>query len=402
MENILQNRLEGSRKALQRIYAEIAKRRMTEENLSAYLELIATEMGTVGFDTVDEDSLGTLYGTIRGVEPGEDFLLVTHADFDPPPDTESDKERMAGMSDLHKSGLLSALYAAGALKAALLPLKGDLIVCCVPRARFGLFAIENFYNEVILPRNRRIKGVLLSEPTGCKLCLGHKGRLEYEIIVRGRVGSAVAAMGGVNMLGAMFPLVHELEKVSAGLPSDSALGHSSLRIRDIRYNDSPDIPGGQEFRVCVDRVFVPEESPVAILERARSIAASVYRGAGDLAVSAGLVNNRMQTRGSAEETVSEFMPWIMAGHNPFVLASRDALKEHGFQTDFDYWKSTFTEGSFTCGKLGLPTAGFGPGAEGRRFADIKPRDIERAALGQALIIHRNIGIPTFGWSEDEI
>jgi hypothetical protein len=28
--------------------------------------------------------------------------------------------------------------------------------------------------------------------------------------------------------------------------------------------------------------------------------------------------------------------------------------------------------------------------------------VEKAALGQALIVLRNIGVPTFGWSSDEI
>lgn len=64
-----------------------------------------------------------------------------------------------------------------------------------------------------------------------------------------------------------------------------------------------------------------------------------------------------------------------------------------------------TEGSYTYGELKIPTIGFGAGSEDRLGSDadvMTVEKIERAAYGQALIVDRNIGMPTFGWSSDEI
>ena len=393
MKDALQARMEGFRKSIREFSAKMGCHEMTHNGIDAFKDLLTMEMGELGFDVVEEDSLGTIYGILKGIEPGKDILLITHLE------EENTGKKAAGN---FKAGIASALYAAGAIKSALLPLKGDLIVCCVPRLLFGSYAIEHFYEEILKSRTSKIKGIMLSEPTDGKINLGHKGRIEYEIIIRGHMAGHALQARGLNMLGSLFPLVNELEKVSAGLPQDRTLGRSSLRIKDIQYNNPDSASDPQEFRLAVDRVFVPEETPTAILERARRIASDVYSGCGDLAVSADLVRSKVKGASGEEGSLSELKPWVMPGHHPFVISSMEALNEAGFKTDHGFWKNTFTEGSFTCGTLGLPTLGFGPGSEENGDSGSKVREIERAALGQALIIHRNIGIPSFGWCADEI
>jgi acetylornithine deacetylase/succinyl-diaminopimelate desuccinylase-like protein len=400
MKELLQMRMEGFRKSIQRFGSEMEKLEPGKSGVSGFKNRIVSEMEDLGFDSVEEDSLGTVYGIIRGIEPGEDMLLVTHIDSEPFCSVE--QARKIRLSGTCKAGITSALYAAGAIKSALLPLRGDLIVCCVPRALFGTYAMEHFYEEVLKGRSSKIKGILLSEPTDNMINLGHKGRIEYEIVIRGQVAGKPVAQGGINMLSTLFPLVNELEKVGATLPQDTLLGRSSLKIKDISVSNETMGLGPQEFRVAVDRVFVPEENTGAILDRARTIASTVYAAHGDVAVSTALVGSPVKTALGEEKAVSEFKPWMMPSHHPFVVSSMESLKESGFQPEFGYWKNTFTEGSYTCAKLGLPTIGFGPGSEEGGSNGPQGREIERAALGQALIIHRNIGLPSFGWSTDEI
>lgn len=401
MTEALQTRLEGFRRSIQEFNAALNHHLVSRSSLNVLQETLAVEMGKLGFDSVDEDSLGTIYGIIKGIEPGEDLLLVTHLDDETPLHPGQSRENRWRPSPF-KAGICSAFYAAGALKSSLLPLRGDLIVCCVPRVLFGSYAIEHFYQEIIKPRPSKLKGVILCEPTNANLHLGHKGRIEYEILIQGHVGGNTLRAGGLNMLGGIFPLVNELEKVSTSLPEDRILGRSSLRIKDIQYNNpgSPDVP--QEFRLSVDRVFVPEESPEAILAKAKNIASSVYRTCDDLQVSTTLVSTKYKGATVEEEATNELKPWVMPGHNPFVFGCLQALQEEGFHTDYGFWKSTFTEGSYLCGTLGIPTLGFGPGSEDTATTPPKLREIERIALGQAIMIHRAIGIPSFGWCADEI
>jgi hypothetical protein len=64
-----------------------------------------------------------------------------------------------------------------------------------------------------------------------------------------------------------------------------------------------------------------------------------------------------------------------------------------------------TAGSYTCGELGIPTFGFGPGSEVRKDGIVTPVGydaLKKAVFGQVMMIHRNIGVPTFGWTSDEI
>jgi len=95
----------------------------------------------------------------------------------------------------------------------------------------------------------------------------------------------------------------------------------------------------------------------------------------------------------------------MESHQPFALDSLKSLTDNGFKSAFGYWKKIITEGSYTCAELKLPTIGFGAGSEDMvdSGSEILSMDkLERASYGQALIIQRNIGVPTFGWSSDEI
>jgi hypothetical protein len=55
--------------------------------------------------------------------------------------------------------------------------------------------------------------------------------------------------------------------------------------------------------------------------------------------------------------------------------------------------------------LRIPTIGFGAGLEEAIDSGMETLGIdklEKAVYGLGLIIQRNIGVPTFGWSSDEI
>jgi acetylornithine deacetylase/succinyl-diaminopimelate desuccinylase-like protein len=311
-----------------------------------------------------------------------------------------------GTSYDFKTGIAMALYTGALVSRSLLPLTGNLIISCVPRTETCDYGIKHLFENFIKARSREIKGVLLCEPTGLNLCLGHKGRMEYQIVIKGNVQNTFVEPQGINMLGTMFPLISELEKVSRNLTSDSALGLSTLKIKDVSYSDYHHGKGLKEFKVVVDRTFSPEDDFDSILKRAKSIAMNVYRSNPEVAVETLIAKSRIKTyRGVEMISEKEFNPWKMESHNPFALSSLQVLKENGFNSDMGYWKNIVTEGSYTFGKLRIPTIGFGPGSESsvvhEPWLSVKD-ELEKAVYGAGLIIHRNIGMPTFGWSADEI
>jgi len=397
MKEIAKRKMKGLEGSLEVFSKKMADFELKEENAMKFSSMVFSEMKRLDFDEVFKDRAGNLIGVIKGYENKEDLALISHMDA-----VNFMGESLIGF----KAGIISSIYAGALLKKMMLPLRGDVIVCCVPRAECCDFGIKYLFDTFLKKRLDKIKGAILCEPTDLNVYLGHKGRMEYEIIVKGKMDRDFLENRGVNMLGTMFPLINELEKVSHNLPVDYSLGSSSLRIKDVSCSGYEEPKESREFKVVVDRTFVPEENQDRILKRAKAIAKDIYKGEAAIAVNTALAKSRIKTYAGLEiVSEKEFKPWRMESNHPFVASSLAVLKENGFNSQAGYWKKIITEGSYTFAKLKIPTIGFGVGKEemvNSPSASLTINELEKGVYGQVLIAHRNIGMPTFGWSEDEI
>lgn len=403
MKTLMKKGMDGIDRQLMRFAGTIAEKNTAASEVLGFAECVYQEMRSLGYDRVDRDKAGNIIGTVKGYQSKNDMVLITHMDL-----PHSKEAGTAQKNDLvaYKAGIISGIYSAAILKRTLAPLTGDLVVCCVPRSESCDHGIKYLFENYLKKRLSRIRGVVLCEPTDLNVYLGHKGRMEYEIVVRGRLNRDFLVNRGINMLGTMFPLVNELEKVSRELPSDYSLGRSNLRIKDVRYSGYQPQEEVSEFKVVVDRVFIPEETSSSILTKAKTIAKNVYKGESDLSVSTVLAREMVKTyTGLTVASEKEFKPWAMEGHQPFVKSALEALTENKFLSSLGFWKKIVTEGSYTYGSLNIPTIGFGAGSEDQiESADktLSETQIKKAACGLALIVERHIGMPAFGWSADEI
>jgi len=401
----MKQKAKGLKKPMDKFKKKISGIRVDNTSMGEFADIVSAEMKELAFDKVTKDKAGNLIGIIKGYGNKASVVMVSHIDA-----MTKNQQKLEGLDDngmaRFKAGIVSSVYAGALIKNSMLPLTGDLIVCCVPRHESCDSGVKYLFDDFLKNQIKKIKGVILCEPTGFNVNLGHKGRMEYEIVVRGRLNESFLENRGMNMLGTMFPLISELEKVSKELPSDLNLGRSGLRIKDVRYSGYHPQDEVNEFRVVVDRVFIPEESRDFVLDKAKTIAKSVYKTQADVTVNTLLARERVKTYTGMELlSEKESKPWSMESHEPFALESLKCLKENGFKSEFGYWKKLITEGSYTYAKLKIPTIGFGAGLEdaGDTEPDLLGTDrIERASYGQALIVQRNIGMPTFGWSSDEI
>ncbi len=405
MKDIMKAKAKGLNSALIKFSRKIADCSSTGNNTPEFTKMVAEEMTSLDFDKVSSDKAGNLIGVIQGYENKDALVVISHLDILSPGEDKTEASLKSGVVKF-KAGIISSIYAGALIKRALLPLTGDLIICCVPRLSCCDFGIKYLFENQLKSKLKKIRGVVLCEPTDFNINLGHKGRMEYEIIVKGRLNRNFLENRGMNMLGTMFPLINELEKASKLMPSDSNLGYSNLRIKDVRYSGYQPKEEMNEFRVVVDRVFIPEENLSGILDKAKTIAKNVYKGEADVTINAVLATEKVKTHTGMELVAAkEFKPWVMESHKSFALESLKSLTDSGFKSSFGYWKKIITEGSYTCAELNIPTIGFGAGSEDSidSGAEALSMDkLESAAYGQALIIQRNIGMPAFGWSSDEI
>ncbi|MDD5584356.1 MAG: peptidase dimerization domain-containing protein [Candidatus Omnitrophica bacterium] len=396
-------KIAGLHDQLSRFSKKISDFNLDKDSVARFSEHIVAQMKALSFDAICKDKAGNIIGIIKGYDSKKGMAIISHMDITPQISGEND---FASNFIRYKAGIISSIFAAASLKRSLVPLEGDLIVCCVPRSECCDLSIKYLFDNFLKSKLKKIKGIILSEPTGFNLHLGHKGRMEYEIVVRGRLGREFMEHKGINMLGAMFPLIHELENVSRNMPSDYALGTSSLRIKDVRYAGAQPCETASEFRVIVDRVFIPQENENLILNKAKTIAKNIYKNEAEVSVNTTLTKERVKTYTGLElVSEKEFKPWIMEGSNPFVMHSLEALRGCGFDSSVGYWKKIVTEGSYTFGERGIPTIGFGAGSEEEMSSGLQSMStqaIEKAVYGLTMIVQRTIGIPSFGWSDDEI
>jgi len=393
MNDLIRAKLKGLKKTIEETSRRFLDFDLSKDGAIKFSDCVSSVMKEMNFDSFKQDKIGNVIGVIKGYENKQSLVLVSHID--------------TNGGEYCKFGVLTALYTGALIKRASLPLTGDLVICCVPRSEGYNFGIKYLFDEYLKEKVKNIKGVMLCEPTDFNIYLGHKGKIEYEIAVRGKINKEFLANRGINMLGSMFPLINELEKVSHTLPKDCELGSSSLTIKDVQYENAVPWEDKKEFKVVVDRIFIPEENPVAILSRAKSIGKAVYNGEQGIEVSTALSKRKIKTY-TGFEIVSEkeFKPWKIESHNPLVLGSLETLKENKFKSSLGYWQKLFTEGSYTYGQLGIPTIGFGAGKEEFIGSPLESvlgiNELEKAIYGQTLITYKNLGMPTFGWCADEI
>jgi len=391
MNTVIKEKLGGLKKSMNEFQQALRNFTVDENNIMEFTELLAEHMRKLNYDCVSIDMAGNVIGKINGYGCADEIVIISHMDY----------EKNSGVPEF-KSGIISALYAGALIKHALVPLDGNVRVCCIPRAECCDFGIEYLFEQTLKDEARLIKGILLSEPTGLNLHVGHKGRMEYNIKVKGRFDTSVFGQKGIEILSELFPLLNELKKVSLHMPRDYNLGTSSLKIKDVRYNGLYGGSADKEIEVVVDRIFVPEESSDLILDKAASIARNIYKENQGVTVNTALAQRKIKT-GKGYEAVLNVRhdPWLMPVNHPFVASSMEVLNENGFKAALGYWHSIVTEGSYTFSRLNIPTIGFGAGREDSA-EPAGAGEIFNSVYGQTLIIYRRIGMQSFGWSADAI
>jgi len=405
MQDITREKLKGLRVSLTQFSKKLSDFNLSKNNTEEFTNLIIKEMNAFGFDKALRDRAGNSIGLVKGYIRKKTFVVISHMDV-PDQGSQAQSHLFGSTMVKFKSGIINGIFSAALLKRALIPLGADLIFCCVPRIGSSDYSVRYLFRNFLKHRIKNIQGVILCEPTNGNVNLGHKGKMEYEIVVRGKLDNAFLEHRGINILGAMFPLIHELENVSRALPADYTLGASALRIKDVRYGGYESLSNANEFRIIVDRVFIPEESEQSILAKAKNIARNIYKGESEVNITTALAKERIKTPTGLEiVSEKESKPWIMEERHPLVANSLQVLKECALPASVGYWKNIFTEGSYTHGVLGIPTIGFGLGEETGLMPGCEPtkiEHIEKAIYGLTMMIARNIGIPSFGWNSDEI
>jgi putative selenium metabolism hydrolase len=373
--------------------ADFAFRLIAQPSLSGHEEevaqIITRELDRLGFETVT-DELGNVIGTIDA-GPGPVVMLDSHMDTvgvsDPrawsrDPWGERVGDRLYGRGAVDMKGPLAAsVYGAHAAAAHLR--RGRVIVATT--------VAEELVEGPALVHAAERAGpdwVVICEATGLRLARGQRGRAEVRIDVRGRPTHTSKPEFGVNAAEAMADIIGALRALPR--PAHARLGAGITVLTDVKSFPYPGLSVVPDQCVATyDRRTLPGETADDVLAPIRSLVEETLAG-GDATATVSIGTDEFDTYTGRRMVEPNFAPaWFFEEDAPVVRAAVNGLSRAGVEPVVGHY-SFCTNGSGTTGRLGIPTVGFGPGAEELAHRVDEHTDLESlhaGARGYAGMIH---------------
>jgi succinyl-diaminopimelate desuccinylase len=333
----------------------------------AVAEIVATEMHALGYSDVRIDEAGNVIGRLAAAtQGGKRIMFNTHLDHvdvgDPdrwpyPPYAATlvgDEIWGRGASDL-KGPLATQVYAGGLVLKLGLPVRNEVFVVGVTlEERGGL-------GSAVLAEQLPVDYVVIGEPSANRIALGHRGRYEILVTIRGRSVHASVPASGINPLYSMARFLAGVEGVTFDPdPSSPELGPSTIAPTLFRTDQtSPNVIPG-ECQVVLDIRNTPVDVPERVLPTLQAILdRSLTGGAtGDLQVP------------PVTLTAYTGLTRTFWGHGAFALDRASPLAARsqsvlnaalGRDVPTQMWRFATDAGHFV--EHGMAVIGFGPGHE---------------------------------------
>jgi putative selenium metabolism hydrolase len=329
------------------------------------VQRIGEEMENVGFDRVEIDPMGNVLGYIG---KGKHLIAIdAHIDtvgigdrrlwnFDPYEGFE-DEEYVGGRgaSD-QKGGMASAVYAGKIIKD--LDLEGDYTLVVT-----GTVQEEDCdglcWQYIINEDNLRPEFVVSTEPTGCRIYRGHRGRMEIKVTTRGMSCHGSAPERGDNAIYKMAPILTELRALHENLKDDAFLGKGTLTVSEVFFTSPSRCAVADSCTISVDRRLTSGEDRDLALSQIRNLP-SVKNSEAEVSM---YNYSRPAYTGLVYPTESYFPVWTLEEEHPVCKTLADCYKGL-FCKDPVIDKWTFsTNGVSIAGMFNIPCIGFGPGRE---------------------------------------
>lgn len=349
-------------------------------------ERVHQELLRLGFEDTRVDDAGNVVGVIPGQADGPRVMLCSHLDVVAAGDVENWEyppfAAVVAEGHLHGRGAMDIkgplaiqTHAAAALRGRA---PGDVIVAHTVLEERGGLGVQFLLESLdVLPDT-----VIIGEATHGDICIGHRGRAEVEIVIRGLAGHASApsrARNAVNLLPAVLEACREL---AVHQPSDPHLGPATVAPTSVEvFPESRNVIPDQ-VTVVLDWRILPGTTEQALLDRVRR---AVGARLSELPEGHGLDVRVARECQSTYTGLEREWPMLSPGflldpEHAVARAAADAVgSRYGNASPAMIRPWMFaTDGGWTCGVHGIPTIGFAPGEE--RYAHTNR---ERLALEEA-------------------
>ena len=316
----------------------------------------AAEMKAAGFERVRIDPLFNVTGVIKGKNPHFRLMLnghLDHAEAGSMKDPYSGKivERQGrkviwgrGACDM-KGAVAAMIFAGRAVRDSGVKLRNSAILTAVSLEEAGRGeGIKRLLGKEKIRADMAISG----EATNLQINLGHRGKLEFDVLAKGRTTHGSTPSLGINAIFQMKKFIEKLE-TAYPLPVDPFFGPCTVTAIDISASPgrlTPIVP--DRCNLVVDRRYLPSESAESVKRELEGLIGQV---------------RTEDPRFEAEVTLAKnFPPYYCRPEEEVVKVLQEARRKViGEEGKFGAWRFG-VDGSFIH-RAGIPCAGFGPGNE---------------------------------------
>ncbi|WP_161940189.1 M20/M25/M40 family metallo-hydrolase [Anaerotruncus rubiinfantis] len=329
-------------------------------------QVILAELKKLDFDEAYVDPIGNVIGIIKGTGDGPNILYNCHMDHVapgnlddweyPPYSAEIADGWIHGRAASDTKGAMAPqVYAAYLIKACGVKLKGDIILTFVvyeePGDMWGAMHLTDTLKQPIA-------FAVLGEATGLDVYLGHRGKIEIEVISRGLMSHSSAPRLGINAVSKMAPFIVEIDKLSKDLPTDEFLGQGTQSMIHISCQPGWGCTVPDVCQVNVDYRFLPEQKSEDILAQYRAVADKLKAADPESNFDIRIRDlDHTSYTGFHEVCPLDKPAYLVPTDNEYVVKTVDSLKQLGQEPKFSRWDFG-TDGAWLDRKLGIPTIGY--------------------------------------------
>ncbi len=199
--------------------------------------------------------------------------------------------------------------------------------------------------------------VVIGEPTKMQIYRGHKGRVEFKVVAKGKSAHAASNFLGDNAIYKLLPIIDRLSKIEPELGDHEFLGHGRITVTDMDVKTPSINAVPDEATIYIDRRITFGETPEAELQRIKDVI-----GERDDITAEILVYDEPSYTGFVFPLDKIYPAWAYDESDAVVQAGVEAGKTLYGEIGTGKWDFS-TNGIYWAGKAGIPSIGFAPGDE---------------------------------------
>lgn len=352
------------------------------------------EMDELGLSDVRIDDTGNVIGVAPGTGSAPPAMLNCHLDvvgegdhteWEVPPFSGEVRDGFIhGRGSMDIKGPLALQTYAAASMIGKAP--GDVIAAhTVFEERGGLGMKRLLESGAINP-----EVVIIGEATHGDICIGHRGRAELEVVIKGLAGHASAPDRACNALDLLGDVLAAVKDLGENQEADPVLGTASVIATtvDVLPETRNVIP--DRVVVALDwRILPGDEDDVLLARVSDSIERQITSAQQGLSYEVRMATELQMTYTGIQEERNLFSPgFLMNSDHPVVTSAASAVGRRGSEGEAVVRPWLFaTDGGWSHGIHGIPTIGFAPGEEGFAHTNRERLSVEEARWSYARYPH---------------